>query len=533
MATRACGRRGFALVFVGILGQLGCFVEGSSELETFVVEAHNDNVTRILQSVPESTHVLFEFYAHWCPHCTHFKPTYDAVGAFFMKPPRVQPEVFVVRIDCALKANQKTCSAYDVTGYPTVHFGLPRHFLDKDLKSLKLVTPRKKDSIVKAIGEMLYVDYNVQGASTRGGSSPEVPKAVEHVRKENNRQVHLGDMERSTVEIFDHILSNRALLHGAEQRKGLLDFLTLLSVAHPSTRCQMSAQHLAAKFDELWPQSQAEPVQEFRKFRMCTNQFKTMEWVTCKGSKPDSRGFTCGLWSLMHSMAVKVPDSNGAKLWHAGISGFIRNFFGCKVCADHFFELLQTPDAVNLVTREDVTLWLWRVHNQVNARLAREEAKDGTGDPDFPKIQWPSREQCPLCSVPGPNPGGSLDWNGKEVFVFLINFYQDPTPLPVQRERWMGNGQETGEPEGAIAAPSKKAQAQNVSLGRKALNPDVLAAVVSENSVHKFSHGTKRAANESGVGLIPIACVVIAVVVMFTLRGKFNKLARPSVSKRM
>jgi hypothetical protein len=28
-------------------------------------------------------------------------------------------------------------------------------------------------------------------------------------------------------------------------------------------------------------------------------------WVACRGSTPDSRGFTCGLWLLFHAMSVR------------------------------------------------------------------------------------------------------------------------------------------------------------------------------------------------------------------------------------
>lgn len=29
------------------------------------------------------------------------------------------------------------------------------------------------------------------------------------------------------------------------------------------------------------------------------------EYVACKGSKPDSRGFTCGMWLLFHTAAAR------------------------------------------------------------------------------------------------------------------------------------------------------------------------------------------------------------------------------------
>lgn len=37
----------------------------------------------------------------------------------------------------------------------------------------------------------------------------------------------------------------------------------------------------------------------------------------------------------------------------------------------------------------------------MNARLAKEEGRLGTGDPLFPKSLWPPAELCPACHGPG------------------------------------------------------------------------------------------------------------------------------------
>lgn len=48
-------------------------------------------------------------------------------------------------------------------------------------------------------------------------------------------------------------------------------------------------------------------------------------------------------------------------------------------------------------SQRDAVLWMWDTHNQVNQRLEREEAATNTGDPAFPKEQWPSADACPPC----------------------------------------------------------------------------------------------------------------------------------------
>ncbi len=44
------------------------------------------------------------------------------------------------------------------------------------------------------------------------------------------------------------------------------------------------------------------------------------DWFMCKGSKPGTRGYTCGLWLLLHSLAARVePASNGGANWMSAI----------------------------------------------------------------------------------------------------------------------------------------------------------------------------------------------------------------------
>ena len=43
-----------------------------------------------------------------CPTCQAFQPAYEAVAAFFHAEPRVQPEVWVARVDCATEVFVET-----------------------------------------------------------------------------------------------------------------------------------------------------------------------------------------------------------------------------------------------------------------------------------------------------------------------------------------------------------------------------------------------------------------------------------------
>lgn len=49
--------------------------------------------------------------------------------------------------------------------------------------------------------------------------------------------------------------------------------------------------------------------------------------------------------------------------------GFIKHFFQCSECSEHFLELLKDEAAAAVQSRDDAVLWLWRAHNQVQFPL--------------------------------------------------------------------------------------------------------------------------------------------------------------------
>lgn len=48
---------------------------------------------------------------------------------------------------------------------------------------------------------------------------------------------------------------------------------------------------------------------------------------------------------------------------------YVKDFFGCRACAQHFEEMAQ-GSLSSVKTLEEAVLWLWEKHNVVNAKLA-------------------------------------------------------------------------------------------------------------------------------------------------------------------
>ncbi len=152
---------------------------------------------------------------------------------------------------------------------------------------------------------------------------------------------------------------------------------------------------------------------------------KPREWAGCKGSVITYRGYPCGLWMVFHTLTVRAYVSprgnvNPTEVLDA-MTGYIRYFFGCQECSEHFLEMSKTING-NVSSAEQSVLWLWRAHNNVNKRLAG----DGSEDPSFPKVQFPHPSMCPECR------NDDDSWRETEVLHYLTTMYSN-----VQRS---GNG---------------------------------------------------------------------------------------------
>ncbi|KAJ6643032.1 Sulfhydryl oxidase 1 [Pseudolycoriella hygida] len=167
--------------------------------------------------------------------------------------------------------------------------------------------------------------------------------------------------------------------------------------------------------------------------------FSSDRWVGCQGSKSTLRGFSCGLWFLFHYLTVQAADSEYStdplEVLHA-VHGYVKYFFGCSDCSEHFQSMAAQQKIWSVTTKDDAILWLWMAHNTVNKRLR----KDPTEDPTFPKIKFPNAEMCPTCRrrpLTYPNVNNKSEWDKNEVLEFFKRIYSPSniSRLGVENER--------------------------------------------------------------------------------------------------
>lgn len=140
-----------------------------------------------------------------------------------------------------------------------------------------------------------------------------------------------------------------------------------------------------------------------------------LEYIGCRGSSVKYRGYSCGLWTLFHTLTVnaaQLPGNEGPKVLQA-MHGYIKNFFGCTECAEHFQAMAARNRLFDVQENDKAVLWLWISHNEVNLRLAG----DVTEDPLHPKQQFPMPSRCKECRL------SRGAWNLPAVYQYLQRIY--------------------------------------------------------------------------------------------------------------
>ena len=430
-----------------------------------------------------------EFFAPWCPHCQNFGPTWETVAAYFNKGEgaggsRPTPRVTVFSIDCV--AERDMCHDFHIRGYPTALFGTLAQFKAEKAKenagALTKLGINTAKNILDAIGKETGGSYALESA--RDTAETEAKEERDAAARENARKnetagdsrnlphADLRDIAVATIRAY-HEMTSPALLR-PESRDAFVAFVELLASSHPLRACADASKRVVRSFDDSWPAEDGDMDgvrARLSKVRICGDEMREMLgvasdreaidpndpdaifrderlWRSCAGSAEGKRGYTCGLWNVFHALAARAPAvhdgsprrgvpldaatprDTGGSAWFASVTGWIEHFFPCDECRSHFMTMAsEAVGAEAVVTSRDAQLWAWKTHNRVNARLAEREARGeatGSGDPAFPKTQWPDSAACPGCRAPagaaGKN-GENASWDEAATVNFLTSYF--------------------------------------------------------------------------------------------------------------
>ncbi|CAH2037599.1 unnamed protein product [Thlaspi arvense] len=390
------------------------------------VELNATNFDSVFQDSPAKYAVL-EFFAHWCPACRNYKPHYEKVARLFNGAEAIHPGVVLMaRVDCAIKMNVKLCDKFSINHYPMLFWGRPSKFVGgswgpkQEQNEISVVDEwRTADLLLNWINKKIGSSYGLD--DQKFGNEHLLPNISDH--EQISHAVH--DIEEATEEAFDIILAHKAI-KSSETGVSFIRFLQLLVAHHPSRRCRKGSAEILVNFGDMCPSGECSYDQDsavnattLRNFHICGKDVPRGYYIFCRGSKNETRGFSCGLWILMHSLSVRIEDGE-SQFAFTTICDFINNFFMCDECRRHFHDMclsVKTP----FKKSRDIVLWLWSTHNKVNERLKKDEASLGTGDPKFPKMTWPPKQLCPSCHLSSTEK--TIDWDHDEVYKFLKKYY--------------------------------------------------------------------------------------------------------------
>ncbi|XP_042377659.1 sulfhydryl oxidase 1-like [Zingiber officinale] len=429
------------------LDALRALGDRSRDVADAAVELNASNFRSFLKESPLKFAVV-EFFAGWCPACRNYKPQYEKVASLFNGPDAVHSGIILLaRVDCALETNTDLCGSFSVSHYPMLFWGPPNKFSagrwdPKKNNEIQLIDEwRTADLLLnylnKKIGSSFTLGdekYENENTLARNASDPaEIARAI-------------YDVEEATAQAFKIIFQNKMIK--SNTRGPLIKFLQLLVVHHPSKRCRKGSAEMLVNFNNLWPSdllsmsSQETNLLEdgdtSTNYQICGKEIPRGYWIFCRGSIKGTRGFSCGLWVLFHSLSVRVGDEE-SNLAFMAICDFIQNFFTCDDCRRHFHVMTSSISEPLNKTR-DLALWLWSAHNKVNKRLREKENELKTFDPRFPKILWPPKQLCPSC-YKSSNENNDLEniiWDEDEVFKFLVNYY-GRTIASLQEESYLSS----------------------------------------------------------------------------------------------
>ena len=380
------------------------------------------------------------FYAPWCGHCQHFAPTWAKVGRE-LDARRAR----AAALNCV--EFPSSCTRHRIRSYPTL---IAFHMADLPASTQPL------GHVIKMGRGFDLKRWIEQHASLEG---PAVAAAAEDTSALAHRArraapapaASAADAIASVRFLLRHgVFAGRELL-GPDEYAALRDWLALLGVAAPGPQSSRDAiQRLLARVvtatrdgrslsglnGSTWVRILDDGVLEPAADR--SPPLPAWTWTAACAVANGDDGFTCGLWTLLHALTFSAPAAGiSPRATAAAIRGFVAHFFACADCRDNFLAMYDNcdygrcdfagGDEAQLASldpaqlhgaraprpaheQRQLVLWLWRAHNDVNVRLAKENALE-TG-----AWEWPSLALCVACIAP--------TWEEDRVFDYLASAYE-------------------------------------------------------------------------------------------------------------
>lgn len=297
-------------------------------------------------------------------------------------------------------------------------------------------------------------EVSTKATSKESSTEPDISEIMEKKQEDALRAkvmelgpgvVYQADLEEAVKFALFHEVTRYKTIDG-ERLLALQRFLNVLVRYFPFNENGMKflkevRQYVLNAEKEIITEDYASQIKKLEQNR--SPVFSSNRWVGCSSVKDGLRRYPCGLWTLFHYLSVQAAESeismDPLEILQA-MHGYIKYFFGCSDCSQHFQQMAARNKIWNVTSKDDAVVWLWSSHNEVNKRLSG----DATEDSDHPKIQFPTVNMCPECRKPiltnhhnhqQYTLQDGNEWNVLEVLRFLKNTYSatNRNPLGLQQ----------------------------------------------------------------------------------------------------
>ena len=366
------------------------------------INVYNNDLSPIIDAAAkDDSIIIFETYAEWCGHCQSVAPKFDGAAKHFNQ----AGGLILTKGQC--DNNRQLCEDLGVVGFPTFYYGTADNF--GDIRGANSPNPNQINDLRSMTSAEQMIDFlskrfGIESTSTapkedsHQDTTPTEPSDVKEMYT-IAVDAYISDIEKSTSDSLTQALVSTHLIAKAGARQGFIDWQTWIADSHPSDKCRMGAQDILDDLDKLWPKENYSPVSVRSNLltkNQCIYDYSDVKYQGCAaGGNPGT--YTCGLWQTFHAMSVSPISRLSGEQMFDSLGQFIKFFFTCTVCQEHFLGMMASVDHTTVQTQDDFIVWLWESHNEVNERLREEELDAGTFNVDRPKGLFPSPEFCEKC----------------------------------------------------------------------------------------------------------------------------------------
>ncbi|KAI9995168.1 hypothetical protein PInf_012215 [Phytophthora infestans] len=351
---------------------------------------------------------LVDFYSPWCPHCRQFAPQWEEVANVYAKVKTIQ----LGAVDCT-KQNE-ICGREDVHSYPAVKmFHVPPDSIEAiemphdDHVYARHVAKWIEETLKEhGMGPFIDVDKVYPKNTMRNDLKKKEFKfgdPVEPLYDDRSAEIQLKRLkDAGTTALFvlkDGFFMGTTELAG-ERYAAAVTWVQTLANAFPTKENRAAFVLLVdmMKKQSRWKQADWNTMLDNWKVSANAISYPTNLFAS-KDELSLCTTFTCGLWTLFHSLTVNSIGQLMPSEIMIAIRLVVKHFFGCEECKRHFLKANPESLIEKLALRDEdgsdaVAFWIWTMHNTVNKVLS--------------KPRWPTNLSCPNCYFANDQPP-SLD----------------------------------------------------------------------------------------------------------------------------